>query len=69
MTTINLVPLDMVTRDVKEYKMGFLEVLTLIFVILKLFGLIQWSWWAVFSPVIVSIFIGVVVGIFAISKL
>lgn len=30
--------------------MGFLEVLTLVFVVLKLTGTIDWSWWAVTSP-------------------
>jgi len=33
--------------------MGFSEVLTLIFVLLKVFGVITWSWWLVFSPIIV----------------
>lgn len=35
--------------------MGFTEVLTLIFITLKLTGNIDWSWWAVLSPTIVSI--------------
>lgn len=30
--------------------MGFLEVLVLIFVTLKLTEVIDWSWWMVFSP-------------------
>jgi hypothetical protein len=30
--------------------MGFLPVLTLIFVAAKLFGMIDWSWWWVFVP-------------------
>lgn len=34
--------------------MGFIELLTLIFVILKLTGFIAWSWWAVLSPLLVS---------------
>jgi hypothetical protein len=28
----------------------FLETTTIIFVILKLFGIIDWSWWLVLSP-------------------
>lgn len=32
--------------------MGFLEVLTLVFVALKLMGFIDWSWLAVMSPMI-----------------
>lgn len=34
--------------------MGLLEVLTIIFVVLKLLGVITWSWWIVFLPLIVS---------------
>lgn len=30
--------------------MGVLEALLLIFVVLKLIGVIDWSWWWVFSP-------------------
>ena len=30
--------------------MGFLEVLTLVFVGCKLTGNVDWSWWAVFAP-------------------
>jgi hypothetical protein len=33
--------------------MGFCEVLTIVFVILKLTNVIAWSWWLVFSPLIV----------------
>lgn len=35
--------------------MGILESLTLIFVVLKLVGLIEWSWWVVFTPFYVSL--------------
>ena len=35
--------------------MGLLEILTIIFVILKLCGTIDWSWWLVLLPEIVSI--------------
>lgn len=30
--------------------MGILEILTIIFVVLKVLGLITWSWWLVFAP-------------------
>jgi len=30
--------------------MGFCEVLTLIFVILKVTGNVNWAWWVVFIP-------------------
>ena len=35
--------------------MGILEVLTIVFVVLKLVGVIAWSWWAVFIPMYVAI--------------
>jgi hypothetical protein len=34
---------------------GLLEILTIIFVILKLCGTIDWSWWLVLLPEIVAI--------------
>lgn len=33
--------------------MGFLEVLTIVFVVLKLCGAIDWSWWLVLLPLII----------------
>lgn len=30
---------------------GFADVLTIVFVVLKLVGVINWSWWWVLSPV------------------
>lgn len=42
---------------------GFAEVLTLIFVVLKLNGTISWSWWLVMSPMIAIYGIGCVIGI------
>lgn len=47
--------------------MGFLELLTIIFVILKAFGLITWSWWLVFSPLFASI--GIYIAIFVVFGL
>lgn len=35
--------------------MGFLEVLTIVFVACKLMGLIDWSWWLVLSPIIAAL--------------
>jgi hypothetical protein len=35
--------------------MGFTEVLTLIFIILKLTGEIDWSWWLVLLPELIAI--------------
>ena len=35
--------------------MRFLEVLALIFIVLKLCGVITWSWWWVLSPIFIDI--------------
>ena len=46
--------------------MGLLEALTLIFVVLKLMSIIDWSWFWVFSPLIfawlfyIALFLGLV---------
>lgn len=34
--------------------LGFAGLLTLIFVIAKLVGLVSWSWWLVFCPLMIS---------------
>lgn len=41
--------------------MGFLATVTITFIIAKLMGLIDWSWWVVFSPVLVPVAIGLAV--------
>jgi hypothetical protein len=33
---------------------GFVGLLTIVFIVLKLTGVISWSWWWVFSPVWIS---------------
>jgi len=41
--------------------MGFLETLTIVFIVLKLTAVIEWSWLQVFSPMIIGyaiIFLG-----------
>jgi hypothetical protein len=40
--------------------MGFFEALTLIFIALKLTHYIDWSWWWVLSPALISISIVVI---------
>ena len=35
--------------------MGFAEILTLIFITLKLTGNVDWSWWVVFLPELVAL--------------
>lgn len=39
--------------------MGFTEVLTIVFIVLKLMGIINWSWWLVLLPEIIVIVFGV----------
>lgn len=34
--------------------MGFTEVLTIVFIVLKLLGVISWSWWLVLLPEILA---------------
>ena len=41
----------------------FLELLTIVFIALKLIGLIEWSWWWVLSPVWIPLLIGLVIAI------
>ena len=41
--------------------MGLGSVLTVIFIVLKLCGLIDWSWWWVLSPVWISIGLALVI--------
>lgn len=40
---------------------GFVGVLTIVFIILKLLGEITWSWWWVLSPIWISAIVTVVV--------
>lgn len=39
---------------------GFFTTLTLIFIVLKLVGIIHWSWFWVLSPLIFSIILGII---------
>jgi len=49
--------------------MSMLQLLTVIFVTLKLIDKIDWSWWLVFSPFIAQIvLVGIVGGIIAARK-
>lgn len=43
--------------------MGFFGFLTCIFVVLKLLGVIAWSWWLVFLPTIITVVFAVAVFI------
>ena len=46
---------------------GFVGLLTIVFITLKLLGKITWSWWWVLSPIWISviIFIVIIIGVFA----
>ena len=49
--------------------MGFTEILTIIFVLLKVFGVISWSWWLVFLPeIIAAVFYIIVVIVMGMNK-
>lgn len=49
--------------------MGFTEVVTIIFILLKVFGVISWSWWFVFLPeIIASVFYLVLSIVFIIVR-
>lgn len=45
---------------------GFVGALTILFVALKLMGVIDWSWWWVLSPIWISVSIGLTIlaGVF-----
>ncbi len=47
--------------------MGITTVLTIIFIVLKLVGVIHWSWWVVFLPTLIAIlaniFLQILLGI------
>ena len=40
---------------------GFTGLLTIVFIVLKLIGIISWSWWWVLSPIWISILVGAIV--------
>lgn len=44
--------------------MGICEILTIIFVICKLLGVISWSWWLVLLPEIIAFVIYAVIIVF-----
>lgn len=37
--------------------MGFTEILTVVFIVLKLLGIVSWSWWLVCLPEIIAVVI------------
>lgn len=51
----------------KEAKMGITEVLTIVFVVLKLMHVIEWSWFLVLLPEIIGLIIYIVVAVLSIT--
>ena len=43
---------------------GFAHILTIIFVIAKIVGYINWSWWLVLLPLIISIGLSLLIWLF-----
>lgn len=48
-------------------RIGIAEILTIIFVVLKLVGVISWSWFWVLSPMIFGFIIGFIFFILAVG--
>lgn len=44
--------------------MGFCELLTIVFIVLKLVGVISWNWWLVLLPEIIAVLFYVAIIIF-----
>ena len=49
--------------DNKRARVGLLDVLVIIFVVLKLVGVIEWSWIWVLSPIWIAVIFAVIVGV------
>lgn len=47
--------------------MGICEILTIIFVVAKLFGVLQWSWWLCLLPEIIACTIYVILFIISVG--
>ena len=41
-----------------KFNIGFIDVLTFTLVLFKIFGIIAWSWWIVFLPMLINLGIG-----------
>jgi hypothetical protein len=53
----------MTSKNKYKHGVGIFELLTIIFIVLKLTGTIDWTWWQVFSPSIIAFSAGVIEGI------
>ena len=52
----------MTSKNNYKQGVGIFELLTIIFVVLKLTETIDWTWWQVFSPSIIAFSAGLVEG-------
>ena len=46
-----------------KYGVGIFEILTITFVVLKLTGLVDFTWWQAFSPAIIAFSCGLIEGV------
>ncbi len=53
----------MTNKNNYKQGVGIFELLTIIFVVLKLTETIDWTWWQVFSPSIIAFSAGLVEGV------
>ncbi len=53
----------MTNKNNYKQGVGIFELLTIIFVVLKLTETIDWTWWQVFSPSIIAFSAGLVEGL------
>ena len=53
----------MTSNKKTKWGVGIFEFLTIVFIVLKLTGTIDWNWGQVLSPAIIAFFSGVVEGI------
>jgi hypothetical protein len=50
-----------------NYNLGFIDLLAVAFIVLKLTGVIDWSWWWVLSPLLLVVGMYVVVIVAALA--
>lgn len=59
-------------KESKILRFGVCDVLLIVFIVLKLTGVINWSWWIVTLPITIPIgivlFIAIIVGLFGIAE-
>ena len=53
-------------RDIKG--INFLELLQIVFIVLKLCKVINWSWWWILSPILIPMGIAIIVFVVTLFK-